>query len=130
MKTITIDGKEYKIDCNALTYIKYREEFHRGIFDDIKILQSFLAQQAFATKKLKEKNPQVDDATIIASLSTLMLDNIDLFVEASTRIAYMMIKTANKNIEEYEKWLESIKTIRTNDEWIAEVTEFAVSCFC
>ena len=53
-----------------------------------------------------------------------------LFVEAATRIAYIMIFTANKNVEEYENWLENITTIKTNDEWIVEVTEFAVNCFC
>lgn len=24
MKTITICGKEYKLECNALTYVKYK----------------------------------------------------------------------------------------------------------
>lgn len=130
MKTITICGKEHKIDCNALTYVKYRKLFNRGIFDDIKILQSFLTKQVVITEQLKKENPDVDDATIIASLSKLMLNDMDLFVEAATRIAYIMIYTANKKIAEYEKWLEDIPYLKTNDEWIAEVTEFAVSCFC
>ena len=130
MKTIEICGKKYEIDCNALTYVKYREMFARGIFDDIKILQEFLTKQVYLTKKIKDENPEVGDIYIINSLSTLMIDDMDLFVEAATRIAYIMIYTANKEIEEYEKWLERISTIKTNDEWIVEVTEFAVNCFC
>lgn len=130
MKTIEICGKKYEIDCNALTYVKYREMFARGIFDDIKILQEFLTKQVYLTKKIKDENPEVGDIYIINSLSTLMIDDMDLFVEAATRIAYIMIYTANKEIEEYEKWLEKISTIKTNDEWIVEVTEFAVNCFC
>ena len=130
MKTITICGKKYEIDCNALTYVKYREIFKRGIFDDIRVLQSFLTKQALTAEQLKKENPDIDDTAIIASLSKLMLDDMDLFAEAATRIAYIMIYTANKKVEQYEEWLENIPSLRTNDEWIAEVTEFAVSCFC
>lgn len=130
MKKITICNKQYEIDCNALTYVKYRKMFNRGIFDDIKILQAFLTKQVLLTKELKDENPDVDDATILAILSRAMLDDMDLFVEAATRIAYIMIYTADKKISGYEEWLENISTIKTNDEWIAEVTEFAVNCFC
>lgn len=130
MKKIAICGIKYEIDCNALTYIKYREMFKRGIFDDIKILKTFLAKQVIIAEQLKQENPKLDDNSIIDSLSTLMLDDIDLFVEAATRIAYIMIYTANKKVEEYEEWLKNIPTLKTNDEWIAEVTEFAVNCFC
>lgn len=130
MKTIEICGKKYEIDCNALTYVKYRNMFNRGIFDDLKILQDFLVKYAYLTKKIKDENPDIDDITIINSLSTLMIDDMDLFAEAATRMAYIMIYTANKEIEEYENWLETISSIKTNDEWIVEVTEFAVNCFC
>ena len=130
MKTIEICGKKYEIDCNALTYVKYRNMFNRGIFDDLNILQDFLVKYAYLTKKIKDENPDIDDITIINSLSTLMIDDMDLFAEAATRMAYIMIYTANKEIEEYENWLEKISSIKTNDEWIVEVTEFAVNCFC
>lgn len=130
MKTIEICGKKYEIDCNALTYVKYRNMFNRGIFDDLKILQDFLVKYAYLTKKIKDENPDIDDITIINSLSSLMIDDMDLFAEAATRMAYIMIYTANKEIEEYENWLEKISSIKTNDEWIVEVTEFAVNCFC
>lgn len=130
MKTIEICGKNYEINCNALTYVKYREFFKRGIFDDIQVLQQFLTKQIYITKQLKEENPDIDDTLIISSLSKLMIEDMDLFVEAATRIAYIMIYTANKSIEEYDKWLESITSIKTNDSWIVEVTEFAVNCFC
>jgi len=130
MKKIIICGQDYEIDCNALTYIKYRKMFNKGIFDDIKILQTFLTKQVVISNKLKQENPELEENVIIASLSKIMLDDMDLFVEAATRIAYIMIYTANEKIEEYEKWLKNIPYLKTNDEWIAEVTEFAVSCFC
>lgn len=130
MRTITICGKEHEIDCNALTYVKYREKFKRGIFDDIKILQNFLNKQVMLANELKKENPDLDDTLIISSLSSLMLDDMDLFAVAATRIAYIMIYTANEKVEEYEEWLRNIPSLKTNDEWIAEVTEFAVTCFC
>lgn len=130
MKTITICGKKYKIDCNALTYVKYRKLFDRGIFDDIRILQSFLTKQVMLAGELKKENPNIDDGSIISSLSKIMLNDMDLFAEAATRIAYIMIYTENEKIEEYEEWLKTIPSLKTNDEWIAEVTEFAVNCFC
>lgn len=130
MKTIEICGKEYPIDCNALTYKNYRSKFNTDIFSDIRTLQAFLTKQVLLAESLKKDNPNVEDSSIISSLSTLMLEDMGLFIEAATRMAYIMILAADKKIPEYDEWLESIPTIRTNDEWIAEVTEFAVNCFC
>lgn len=130
MKKITICGKQHNIDCNALTYIKYREKFNRGIFDDIKVLKTFLAKQVVMANEIKKNNPTIQDDDIISNLSKIMIDDMDLFVGAATRIAYIMIYTADEKIEEYEKWLKNIPYLKTNDDWIAEVTEFAVDCFC
>ena len=130
MKKITICGQEYEIKCNALVHSKYRLFFNRNIFDDIKILQSFLIKQTLLVSQMKDENPEIDDSTLIAKLSSVILDDAGIFIEAALRIAYVMIFMANKNIPEYENWLESIPTVKTNDEWIAEVTEVAVNCFC
>ncbi len=130
MKEITICGKEYKIECNALTYVKYKSMFNKGVFEDIKVLQNFLSKQVLLTQKLKNENPDVEDEAILTLLSSVMIDDMDLFMEAATRLAYIMIYTANKKIESYEDWLSSIPAIKTNDDWIVEVTEFAVTCFC
>lgn len=130
MKTIEICGKEYPIECNALTHVKYRKTFNTDIFSDIRILQAFLTKQVLLAEELKKENPEIDDEKIIASLSKLMLDDMGLFVEAATRMAYIMILTADKKMQGYEEWLETIPSLKTNDEWIAEVTEFAVDCFC
>ena len=32
--------------------------------------------------------------------------------------------------KEYEKWLENISNFKIDDDWIVEVAEFAVDCFC
>ena len=130
MKKIDINGQIYDIDCNALTYINYRKKFNRGIFEDIDVIQRFLTMQVLQTNQLKEKDPNISEAQIIKQLSNLMLKNLDDYIEAVTRIAYICCYTANENIGEYEDWLKSIKRINTNDPWIVEVTEFAVDCFC
>lgn len=130
MKQIAIDGKNYDIDCNALTYITYRKKFNRGIFEDIDIIQKFLTMQVLQANQLKEENPKISESEMVKQLSNLMLKVIDEYIEAVTRIAYICCYTANEKIGEYEDWLKEIKRIKTNDKWIVEVTEFAVDCFC
>ena len=130
MKQIAIDGKNYDIDCNALTYITYRKKFNRGIFEDIDIIQKFLTMQVLQANQLKEENPKMSESEMVKQLSNLMLKVIDEYIEAVTRIAYICCCTANEKIGEYEDWLKEIKRIKTNDKWIVEVTEFAVDCFC
>lgn len=130
MKSITICEKQYNIECNALTYISYKKIFNRGIFEDIQIIENFVKRQILIEKEIKDKNPNITDEVLIKKLSRNMLGDIDNYIEAVTRIAYICIYTANENYMKYEDWLKDIKRINTNDKWIVEVTEFAVDCFC
>lgn len=130
MKKIEINGISYDIDCNAFTYIDYRKKFNRGIFQDIDILQRFTTTQVLLANKYKKENPTLTDAQIEILLSKDMLQNLDEYIEASTRLAYSLIYTADDKIGSYEDWLKNIKQIKTNDKWIVEVTEFAVDNFC
>lgn len=130
MKKIEINGISYDIDCNALTYIDYRKKFNKGIFQDIDILQKFTTTQVLLANKYKKENPTLTDAQIEILLSKDMLQNLDEYIEASTRLAYSLIYTADNKIGSYEDWLKNIKQIKTNDKWIVEVTEFAVDNFC
>lgn len=130
MKKIEINGISYDIDCNAFTYIDYRKKFNRGIFQDIDILRRFTTTQVLLANKYKKENPTLTDAQIEILLSKDMLQNLDEYIEASTRLAYSLIYTADDKIGSYEDWLKNIKQIKTNDKWIVEVTEFAVDNFC
>lgn len=130
MKTITIDGKSYEIECNAFTYILHRKIFNRGIMQDMKILQDYITLQIVETNKVKKKFPKISNDEAIRKISDCLNKHVDAFIEAITRITYTLIKTANENIEDYEKFLRNIKTFKTNDKWIVEVTEIAVDCFC
>lgn len=128
MKTITICGKEYKLECNALTYVKFKTFFKKGIIEDIQILQEYLIKQAVITKQVEGKD--ISESEKVSIVSNYMNKFVDDFVIAITRIAWILIYTANRDIEDYEKWLEGISSFKIDDDWIVEVAEFAVDCFC
>lgn len=128
MKTITICGKKYDIDCNALTYVKYKSIFKTGILKDMQYIQNYLIKQAVIAKQLDEK--KISEAEKLSQLSEIMINDTDEFVAKITQIAWILIYTANNKVESYETWLSSITKFNVRDNWISEVTEFAVDCFC
>ena len=128
MKTITICGKEYDINCNALTYVKYKSIFKTGILKDMQYIQNYLIKQAVMAKQLDEK--KISEAEKLSQLSEIMINDTDEFVSKITQIAWILIYTANNKVESYETWLSSITKFNVSDDWISEVTEFAVDCFC
>ena len=130
MKQIVIEGNKYDIDCNGLTYILHKKLFNRGIMQDIHILQNYIITQTVKANEIKTKFPQLSDAEINNQVANFMNDYIDNFIEAITRIAYTLMYTANEKIAKYEDFLRSIKNFKIDDDWIVEVTEFAVDCFC
>lgn len=130
MKTIVIDGNKYDIECNALTYIQYKKVFNKGIFADMDIIKDYLIRQTLKANELKEKYPQMSEQEIDTQVGNYMNNYIDDFIEVITRIAYILICSANEKVEEYENWLRKIKNFKIDDDWVAEVTELAVDCFC
>lgn len=128
MKTITICGKDYEIDCNALTYVKYKSFFKTGIIKDMQFIQTYLIKQTVIANQLEDE--KMNDTQKLGVVSEAMIDDTDEFITKITQIAWILIYTANKNIEDYETWLKSITEFKIDDSWIAEVTEFAVNCFC
>ena len=129
MKKIIICEKEYPIKCSALVFPRYRKLFDKDIFDDINIVNMFITKRAVLLKELKGKNPELKDETIFKELTGLLTGDIGLFIEASTRLAYVMINMANKDIPEYEKWLDTVPRICVDDDWIVEVADIAIDCF-
>lgn len=128
MKTITICDKQFDIDCNALTYVKYKSFFKTGIIQDMQTVKEYLIKQSVISNQLKDT--KLNDAERLEKISEYMKDDVDIFVIKVTQIAWILIYTANNRIEDYEDWLKSIKSFKIDDDWIAEVTEFAVNCFC
>lgn len=130
MKTITIEGKEYEVECNALTYIQYKKMFGRGILEDFQIVKNYLVNQTIQTNKIMLEDENISETEVSDKLSEIMIHSIDEFIEVVTKIAYIMIYSANDRIESYENWLKNIKKFKIDDDWIVEVTELAVDCFC
>ena len=128
MKTITICGKEVEIDCNALTYVKYKSIFKTGILKDMQFIQNYLIKQAVISNQLEDK--KMSEAEKLSKVSDYMIDDTDEFVTKTTQLAWILIYTADNKVAEYENWLKSITDFKIDDDWIAEVAEFAVSCFC
>ena len=128
MKTITICDKKCKLECNALTYVKYKSFFGKGIIEDIQVLQNYLINQTVITNQVAEQD--ISEAEKLTIVSNYMNKYVDDFIIVITRIAWILMYTADKNIQEYDKWLENISTFKIDDDWIVEVAEFAVSCFC
>lgn len=130
MKTITIEGKEYEVECNALTYVQYKKMFGRGIIEDFQIVKNYLVNQTIETNKIMLEDNTLSEVEVSNRLSEIMVHSIDEFIEVITKIAYIMIYSANNRIESYENWLKNIKKFKIDDDWIVEVTEIAVDCFC
>ena len=130
MKQIKIDGNTYDVDCNALTYVLHKRIFNRGIMQDIRIIQNYLITQTIEANKLKNQFPELSESELDDRISKFMNNYIDEFIEAITRIAYTLIYTANDKIASYDDFLRNIKKFKIDDDWIVEVTELAVNCFC
>lgn len=130
MKQVKIDGNIYDVDCNALTYVLHKRIFNRGIMQDIRIIQNYLITQTIEANKLKNQFPELSESELDDRISKFMNNYIDEFIEAITRIAYTLIYTANDKIASYDDFLRNIKKFKIDDDWIVEVTELAVNCFC
>ncbi len=128
MKTITICDKEYPLECNALTYVKYKSFFKTGILKDMQFIKNYLIKQTVIANQVNEK--KVNDVEKISQVSEYMINDTDEFIVKVTQLAWILIYTANNKIESYEDWLKSINEFKIDADWIAEVTEFAVNCFC
>lgn len=130
MKSIVIEGNKYNIDCNALTFVLHKRLFNKGLMQDVRILQNYLITQTIKANEIKTKFPKLSDAEINNQVANFMNDYIDDFIEAITRIAYTLMYTANEKITSYDDFLRGIKNFKIDDDWIVEVTELAVDCFC
>lgn len=128
MKTITINGKEYEIQCNALTRFNYKKIFGTGIFEDIQRINNFNLEQE--NKKAELEKQGIAKEQIEKEINNMMLGKLDDILDAIQKIAYIEIQTANPKIESFETWLSSIEKIDLSEPWIAEVTEYAVNSFC
>lgn len=101
-RIIRISNKDYKMKASALTQFKYRDETGRSFLND-----------------LEELTKLQDNADIT---------KVDDLVEVILKVAYTMIKQADKNQAlNYEDFLDGIDNLFDETQWIQEVLELACS---
>ncbi len=128
MQIIKICNKEYPINCNAFSRFQYKKIFGTGIFADIKILNEFSEKQNEIRDRMEKQKKTEEE--IQKEINSTMLENLDDFIDVIEKITYILIYTANPQIETFEKWLKEIEKIDLSDNWVSEVTELAVNSFC
>ena len=125
MQIIKICNKEYPINCNAFSRFQYKKIFGTGIFADIKILNEFSEKQNEIRDRMEKQKKTEEE--IQKEINSTMLENLDDFIDVIEKITYILIYTANPQIETFEKWLKEIEKIDLSDNWVSEVTELAVN---
>lgn len=129
MKQITIEGKTYDIDCNAFTQVQYKSFFKTGMIKDMQTIKEYLIKQTVVSNQIDEME-NLNDTQKLSRVADYMRDDLDDYLVKVTQIAWILIYSANEKIEDYKTWLKSIKKFKIDADWIVEVTEFAVDCFC
>lgn len=126
-----IGNKDYETECNAFTMISYKKIFGRGIVQDVNILNVLAQKQVEIIKELAEKIPDLEENELLVQVANKLLttDIADEYIEVLTKVAWILIYTADNKIKKYEDWLKEIPVINLSDKWVAEVTEIAVNNF-
>ena len=102
-KIIRISTKDYKMKASELTQFAYKNETGRSFLNDL--------------QELTKLQGNAEDIT--------SLDNV---VELVLKVAYTMIKQADKNqVVNYEDFLDGIESLFDDTQWIQEVLELACS---
>lgn len=107
-KTVTIDGKEMTLECNALLPRNYRNIFGRDLLRDMnKLIKDIKVGREKLAGEDIENNPELKEE---------ILENINLeFVE---NITWLMLRAAkNENGE----CINDVKN--TTEEWLASMDE-------
>ena len=125
-KKITICGKEYEVCTNAFCMFEYKKQFKTGIIADIGKMNEYNIKVEEIEKKCKQEGREED---IEKEVNKVALEEFDNIIQIPLQLAYIFIKTADRNFMSFEDWLTSIEDIRIEDSWIAEVTELAVNSF-
>lgn len=102
-RIIRISNKDYKMRASALTQFAYKDETGRSFLNDL--------------QELTKLQGSAED-----------ISNIDGVVEVILKVAFTMIKQADKNqVVNYEDFLDQIDNLFDDTNWIQEVLELACS---
>lgn len=127
-KKVIINDTEYMLCTNALTMLSYKKEFGVGIMADISKLQGYNNKLEKVQKQCKEEGKDAKETEGV--LTQTALEEFDDVIQVPLQLAYIFIKTGNKDFMDFESWLSTIEEINLDEKWIGEVTEIAVNTFC
>jgi hypothetical protein len=113
-KIINISGVEYKMKSSAFTPFKYKNDYNRDLLKDINVIVKI---EQKVSKLPKEEQ------------DTAWLDEFGSIFEIITKIAYVMIKEADKSFKPYEDWLGDIESLYDDNNWIGEVLGLILNTF-
>lgn len=112
-KIVTISGKDFKIKSSAFTPFAYKNETGRELLKDINHIN-----------KLNSEISKIKDE---AERNTRWLDEVTGILEIVLKMAYIMIKEADKTIKPYDEWLQSLDDIMSDFSWLTTVLEVGIS---
>jgi hypothetical protein len=106
-RIIRISNKDYKMKASAMTQFNYRNETGRSFLKDLQKLSS-----------LNFEGLSEEDS----------IDKLEDITELVLKVAYTMIKQADKNqVVNYEDFLDNIEDLYGDVEWLNDVIELACS---
>lgn len=118
MKSILIGDNKYKVECNALSYIFYKQIFNINIFDDINRIREYLIFQ----RNLSQNAIQND-----LEAATKKVQN---FLDAISRLTYICIYCENREIEEFEEWKNKNNLLNSEEnDWIGKIIQLVTDCY-
>lgn len=126
-KTINIMGKDYEVCINAYTPFLYKKVFKTGFMEDIGKLSEINVKRETLEKELTNKGLTKEEIEEQINLKTM--GDLDSLIEVITQIAYILILGNDKNFKPFETWIAEQEKLSLTDNWIAEVTELAVTSF-
>lgn len=97
---INIDGKDIAFASNGATLLLYRKEFKKDFLKEVMSVTKSMSLKGEDTKE--DENEEVNKNNVDVDIDTFDFELIDTINE----FAYICAKTANKNIDDFEKWLE------------------------
>lgn len=118
MKSILIGDKNYKVECNALSYIYYKKIFSINIFDDINRVREYLIFQRKLSQNVILNN--LEEAT----------KKVQNFLDAISRLTYICIYCKEKELEDFEEWKNENNLLNSEEnDWIGKIIQLVTDCY-
>lgn len=114
LKIIKIGSKDFTIKSSAYTMFAYKNDTGRDLLKDIGDINKKYKSISKLSKEDQEEK---------------WMEEITGIVENALKLAYTMIKEADKNFGAYDEWLKGLDNLFEDSNWILEVIEAGMTPF-